>query len=61
MTSDERPLEATAQTLPELALNVARSDPDRPALTDLDGATITFGRLASRTERVAAGLAERGF
>ena len=60
-TSDERPLEATAQTLPELALNVARSDPDRPALTDLDGATITFGRLASRTERVAARLAERGF
>ena len=40
----------------------AREVGDRPALVDgPTGHVVTYGTLTSRMERVAAGLAERGF
>jgi acyl-CoA synthetase (AMP-forming)/AMP-acid ligase II len=48
--------------VPALLLARARELAERPALVDgATGRTLTYGALADRDERVAAGLAERGF
>ncbi|MEA2461292.1 MAG: hypothetical protein QOH90_1469, partial [Actinomycetota bacterium] len=49
-------------SLPRFVLGEAAARGDKPALIDgPTGRTITYSQLVSGTERVAAGLAERGF
>jgi acyl-CoA synthetase (AMP-forming)/AMP-acid ligase II len=49
-------------SLPEFILEAARGWGDKPALIDgPSGRTLTYAQLAGGIERVAAGLAERGF
>ena len=49
-------------SLPEFILEAARGWGDKPALIDgLSGRTLTYAQFAGGVERVAAGLAERGF
>jgi acyl-CoA synthetase (AMP-forming)/AMP-acid ligase II len=54
--------ETADATLPELVLARAQELGDKPALIDApSGRTLTYGELAAGVERVAAGLAARGF
>jgi acyl-CoA synthetase (AMP-forming)/AMP-acid ligase II len=55
-------VEVPAVTVTEFALRRAGELADRPALIDApSGRTLTYGALAAGVERVAAGLAARGF
>ena len=61
-TSPYGPLEATPATLPQLVRDAAARDPGRPALVDgATGTEVSRATLAARLDRVAAGLAVRGF
>jgi acyl-CoA synthetase (AMP-forming)/AMP-acid ligase II len=55
-------LDADFTVLPDLVREVAARAPERPALIDAaGGVAVTYATLAARIDRVAAGLAERGF
>jgi acyl-CoA synthetase (AMP-forming)/AMP-acid ligase II len=61
-TSGYEAVEVGGTTLHRLALERAARAGDRPALIDgLSGYVVSYRTLASRVERVASGLAERGF
>jgi acyl-CoA synthetase (AMP-forming)/AMP-acid ligase II len=61
-TSGYRDLRDGDAVLHEMVTERAAEAGDRPALIDgPTGEVVTYGTLASRAERVAAGLAERGF
>ena len=61
-TSGYEAVEAGGTTLHRLVFERAAQAGDRPALIDgPSGYVVSYGTLASRVERVAAGLAERGF
>ena len=61
-TSPYPPIEAEGASLPELVLDTAGRAGDRPALVDgASGQVVSFATLAARLDRVAAGLAARGF
>jgi acyl-CoA synthetase (AMP-forming)/AMP-acid ligase II len=61
-TSGYEAVEAGGTTLHRLVLERADQAGDRSALIDgPSGQMVSYGTLASRVERVAAGLAERGF
>ena len=62
LRSPDPALEIADATLPELVLARARELGGKPALVDgPSGRTLTYGELADGVERVAAGLAARGF
>jgi acyl-CoA synthetase (AMP-forming)/AMP-acid ligase II len=55
-------LDAEFTLLPDLVREAAARAPERPALIDAaGGVAVTYATLAARIDRVAAGLAERGF
>ncbi len=55
-------LDTDFAALPDLVRGAAARAPGRPALIDAaSGATVTYATLAARVDRVAAGLAQRGF
>jgi acyl-CoA synthetase (AMP-forming)/AMP-acid ligase II len=61
-TSPYEPIDVDGPSLPELVRASAARVPDAPALADgPTGAIVSYGTLVARMERVAAGLAERGF
>ena len=61
-TSPYAPVEVGGTTLHEMVLEAAARFGDRPALVDgPTGQEVSYDLLASRIERVAAGLAARGF
>ena len=61
-TSDAEPVTVGGTTFPALCTAAAAHAPDAPALIDgPSGQVVTHGLLARRVERVAAGLAARGF
>src|SRR5215213_27807 len=61
-TSPYAPIDVDGPPLPELVRRSAARAPESPALVDAaTGATVSYGVLVDRIERVAAGLAERGF
>ncbi len=61
-TSDYGAVEVGGTTLHRMIAEAAAGSGDRPALIDGPSwQTVTYARLASRVERVAAGLAVRGF
>jgi acyl-CoA synthetase (AMP-forming)/AMP-acid ligase II len=60
-TSDHQPVEVGGTTLHRVATAAAGGSAERPALIDgANGLTVSFAKLASRMERLAAGLADRG-
>jgi acyl-CoA synthetase (AMP-forming)/AMP-acid ligase II len=60
--SDVADVEVGGISLPEFVLEHAGRLADKPALVDAaSGRSISYGRLAGGVERVAAGLAARGF
>jgi acyl-CoA synthetase (AMP-forming)/AMP-acid ligase II len=60
--SPHPPIDAQFAALPELVHRAADCMPEQPALIDAaTGAAVSYAALASRIDRVAAGLAERGF
>jgi acyl-CoA synthetase (AMP-forming)/AMP-acid ligase II len=62
MRSDLPAVEIGGSTVPAFVLRHAARLGGKPALVDgLTGRTITYGELAAGVERVAAGLAARGF
>ena len=61
-TSSYEAVEIGGTTLHRMIAETAAGAGDRPALIDgTTGQRVTYGTLASRVERVAAGLGERGF
>ena len=61
-TSPHEPVDIDGPSLPELVRTSAARAPDAAALADgPSGAIVTYGTLVARMERVAAGLADRGF
>jgi acyl-CoA synthetase (AMP-forming)/AMP-acid ligase II len=60
--SSYQPLEAESATLPDLVCQAAARLPKQAALIDArSGHAVSYATLATRIERVAAGLAARGF
>src|SRR5215211_6145043 len=60
-TSHHQPVEVGGTTLHRVATAAAGGSAERPALIDgANGLTVSFAKLASRMERLAAGLAARG-
>lgn len=61
-TSEYEDIEAGGAVLHEMDAERAAESGDRPALIEEStGQVVTYGTLASRIGRVAAGLTERGF
>lgn len=61
-TSPYGSIEAGGTTLHRMICEVVGGSEERPALIDgSTGHVVSYGTLACRVERVAAGLAERGF
>ncbi|HTF60896.1 MAG TPA: AMP-binding protein, partial [Actinomycetes bacterium] len=61
-TSDRPDVGPAAVPMPEFVLEHASRFGDKPALVDgPTGRTLTYRQLAGGVERVAAGLAARGF
>lgn len=60
-TSPNPPIELPDMSLHELIVGGAAHQPDKPALVDaMTGASLSYGELAHRVERVAAGLVDGG-
>jgi acyl-CoA synthetase (AMP-forming)/AMP-acid ligase II len=61
-TSPYAPIAVDGPPLPDLVRRVGARIPDEPAVVDTaTGSAVSFGVLAQRMDRVAAGFAEQGF